>query len=76
MSDPIGKPGLLFLGSGYILGAVHKILLYVPTPIPGAAVIAWGGFVCTCIGGIYYLVKLYKEYLGPFLNSLKSKQSK
>lgn len=67
---------MLFLGSGYFLNSVHKWLLNVTVPMPGAAVIAWGGFVCTCIGGIYYLVKLHKEYLNPFIKSLKSKQHK
>ena len=61
INDPIGKPGLLFLGSGYLLNIVHNVVRTVS--LWQTQVFAWGGFVCTCIGGIYYLLKIHNDFI-------------
>ncbi len=58
MNDPVGKPGLFLLGGGYLLNIVHD-------HISRADIFATGAFVCTCIGGVYYLLKIYNEFIKP-----------
>ena len=55
MQDPLGKPGLLFLGSSYLLN--------ITSHFTRSDVWGWGGFICTCIGGGYYLLKIYNDFI-------------
>lgn len=55
LQDPNGKFGLGFLTTGYILNILNIVTR--------ADLAFWAGFVCTCIGGIYYLIKIYFDYI-------------
>lgn len=55
INDPIGKPGLLFLGSGY--------LLHIMEHFNRSDLFAWGGFLCTLVGGGYYSLKIYNDFI-------------
>lgn len=55
MQDPSGKFGLSFLGAGYLLDVVHAAT--------HSELLFWASFVSTCIGGLYYLLKTYFDFI-------------
>jgi hypothetical protein len=56
MNDPYGKFGLAFLSGGYLLHIMNTI-------IARADIAYWAGLTCTCIGGVYYLLKIYFDFI-------------
>lgn len=56
MEDPNGKFGLGFLSAGYFFNIAHTLFIR-------ADLAFWLGFVCTAIGGIYYLLKIYFDFI-------------
>lgn len=55
MNDPFGKFGLSCLSAGYLLDVVNSAI--------HAEAMFYASFTCTCIGGIYYLLKIYRDFI-------------
>lgn len=56
MNDPFGKFGLSCLSAGYVLNIVHTVFTR-------ADFTYWAGLTCTIIGGVYYLLKIYFDFI-------------
>jgi hypothetical protein len=62
LSDPIGKPGLGFFGAGYLLHIGTNLPTTLITPRL-ALIFAWGAFIFSGIGAVYYLFKIYHDFI-------------
>ena len=46
-----------------MLNVIRHSLGVIRLPMPPPWLLAWVGFICTLIGGSYYLLKVYHEFI-------------